>query len=606
MATRDFLKYSDKICVLDYGGQYAHLITRRIRDIGVYCELKDGNTKSTELNEYKGIILSGGPSSIYEKGAPTVDKKIFDLGIPILGICYGHQIIAHILGGKVIPGKTKEYGFTNIEIKKKREIFDGLEDSEIVWMSHGDLVETVPNGFDIYADSRNCPVTAMGDNKKKIYGIQFHSEVTHTKKGNKIFENFIDICNCKKDWSIKNYVDLISDNIRENVEDKNVFMLLSGGVDSTVAFVLLNKVLGKEKVYGLHIDNGFMRKDESKYVKESLSKLGYDNFHVIDASSEFVEALKEVYEPEEKRNIIGNKFLDVQKRELKKIGLDPKKWILGQGTIYPDTIESKGTKNSHLIKTHHNRVPEILELIKQGRIVEPLEYLYKDEVRAVGKELGIPSELIDRHPFPGPGLSIRCLAAKEDANPKELDKINEKIRQTIPDKFSFKVLPIKSVGVQGDGRSYKNCVCIFEKGQSTKEELNKVSTEIINKVHELNRVLYLVHPNVVDEVHIKKSYVTKNRLDLLREVDSYVNNIIRESGEYKTIWQFPVVILPIGNKHNESIVLRPIESSEAMTASFVLLNKDSEKKIVEEIKRLDIDYVMYDITNKPPGTIEWE
>jgi len=586
------------IAILDFGSQYSHLISRRVRELGVYAEIFTPDVSLDALKGRKGIILSGGPRSVYEEGSPQVDPKIFGLGIPILGVCYGHQLFAYNLGGKVLSGKTKEYGFTELALEDSK-LFKGLQRKEVVWMSHGDYVDQAPPGFRITATSEGCPITGMSDESRDFYGIQFHPEVTHTKCGMTVLKNFIfDICKAEKDWSISGYIHTISKEIKEKVGDRKVFLLVSGGIDSTVCFALLNKVLGKERVYGLHIDNGFLRKHESKNIKGDLSKLGFDNLHVVDAEDVFLSALRDVYEPEQKRRIIGQKFIDVQRDSLEKLGLDPEDWVVAQGTIYPDTIESMGTKHADLIKTHHNRVAIIQEMIEQGSLIDPIAYLYKDEVRELGEELGLPKEAVWRHPFPGPGLSIRCLCSDGTEQAPSSLIFEEICREN---GLSGSILPIRSVGVQGDCRTYRNPAAIS--GDVHWDSLERISTEITNRAHEVNRVVVTL--KACDDISLKKAYLTKERLDLLREIDVIVNRIMKEEGLQDEIWQFPIVLIPLGDR-NESVVLRPISSKEAMTARFFDLGDKVRRRIVKELSHLPIDCIYYDVTNKPPATIEWE
>ncbi|MFC1691181.1 glutamine-hydrolyzing GMP synthase [Nanoarchaeota archaeon] len=596
----------DKILVMDFGGQYAHLIANRIRRLNVYSEIVHNDISIDELQkpEIKGIILSGGPTSVFDDNAPKPDKKLFQLDKPILGLCYGQQLMAHELNGKVESGKKREYGSARIDIKNKNDLFQGLNDSETVWMSHGDNVEEIPKGFEILASTADCPVAGMGNGK--YFGLQFHPEVTHTPNGMKILENFVNICKAKKEWTMKNFANEKIEEIKKQANEKNVFLLVSGGVDSTVGFVLLNKALGAERVHGLHIDNGFMRKDESILVKESLAH--YPNLHIYDASDEFLDSVKDVYDPEEKRKIIGKKFVEVAHEQLKNLKLDPNKWILGQGTIYPDTIESAGTKHAALIKTHHNRVEEIQKLIEEGKVIEPINQLYKDEVRALGRELGIKDELIDRHPFPGPGLAVRCLCAEKEDEVENKEELEKGISKIIKENLSFVILPLKSVGVQGDNRTYAHpCVIV---GDAKWDELEEISTNITNKFKDINRVIKLIRLKggiKRDNIKIKKAYLTEDRLDLLREADSIVNKIINEKNLLNKIWQFPVVLIPLQLSDGESIVLRPVYSQEAMTAKFADIDIKIVEEMADKILELDgIDAVFYDITHKPPGTIEWE
>ncbi|MBN2422843.1 glutamine-hydrolyzing GMP synthase [Candidatus Woesearchaeota archaeon] len=589
---------NNKICILDFGSQYTHLIARRIRELNVYSEIKNLDININELKDYRGIILSGGPDSVYRENSLKTNKEIFNLGIPVLGICYGMQLMGFFLNGKVIPGKTKEYGLTKISIIKNSPLLNNLDKEETVWMSHGDCVAKAPEDFEILAKTSDGINAAIGNINNNLYGIQFHPEVVHTVNGMQILKNFvIKICKCEQEWDMSNYLKQISDEIILKTTNKNVFMLVSGGVDSTVCFALLEKVLGKDRVYGLHIDNGFMRKNESMLVKDCLEKLGFSNFHVADYSDEFIRAVENIADPEEKRKRIGNKFIEVQLKELKKLKLDENNWILGQGTIYPDSIESSGTEHSDLIKTHHNRVEIIQKLIEQNKVIEPIANLYKDEVRKLGELIGLPHDLVWRHPFPGPGLAIRCLCS--DGKHEKSSKINSYIGN-----YESGVLPVKSVGVQGDERSYKHCAYLT--GKTDWDSLEKISVHLTNNFFDINRVVLQLYPEKKYELKPKRAFLTKPRLDLLKEIDFKVNSIAKKYNLIKEIWQFPIIIIPVGFKYFESVVLRPICSKEAMTADFYKMNKNILNEIIEEISQFGIDCIFYDITNKPPATIEWE
>ena len=597
----------DKIAILDYGSQYTHLIATRIRRLGVYSEILDPTATKEQLSVYKGIILSGGPASVYEKDAPSVDPEIFKLGIPILGICYGHQLMTHILGGKVEPGKGvgAEFGKAEILIKKPVGIFaDFLTGMKTqVWMSHGDKVTKLPAGFEILASSDDDEYSAVGDISRNFYGIQFHTEVKHSTKGEQILLNFLKICNARRDWDLKNFIDSEVEKIRTQVGDKKVFLMISGGVDSTVAFVLLNKALGPNRVYGLFVDTGFMRENERVEVETSLREIGVDNLHVYDATEEFYTALEGIAEPEKKREIIGRVFLEVQKKVSSDLKLDPENWLLAQGTIYPDTIESGGTKNSSKIKTHHNRVPEIEKLIAEGKIIEPLKDLYKDEVREVGQKLGLHPRMVWRHPFPGPGLAVRILCAAESDLPENSAQLDHDINTFLLTKNSHlkaQTLPIKSVGVQGDFRTYRHPVLLS--GPADWSELGALSPAITNKFDQINRVLYLITDDITPT--FSPASLTKQRSASLRMADKIAMDWLREIDEYKNVWQMPVVLIPI---NGDAIVLRPIVSEEAMTANFAQLPMEKVKELAAKIMASgQISAVMYDVTNKPPATIEWE
>ncbi len=605
----------NKIAILDFGSQYTHLIATRIRRLGVYSEILDPTSASAEaLKAYKGIILSGGPASVYEAGSPTVDPEVFALGIPVLGVCYGHQLLTHLLGGTVEPGEGqgREFGKAEITIQKNEGLFAGFEpgDKTQVWMSHGDRVTRLPEGFEILASSADDKYSAVGDVSRNFYGLQFHPEVTHSEKGTKIYSNFLDLCGIERDWDLGNFIDYSVSETQRLVADRNVFMLISGGVDSTVAFVLLVKALGPERVYGLFVDTGFMRAGEREQVEKALRDEGIQNLHVYEGSAEFTEALAGVYEPEKKREIIGRVFLEIQKKVAEKLGLNPDHWMLGQGTIYPDTIESGGTKNSAKIKTHHNRVPEIEALIKQGRVLEPLKDLYKDEVREVGEKLGLPPSLVWRHPFPGPGLAVRILCARTEDWPENHEALQEKINDFLQEKgsaLSAHILPLKSVGVQGDFRTYRHPLALT--GATTWEQLVLLAPALTNRFPEINRVLYTFAPQAITQLSITPGDLNPARIKTLQTADLLAMTWLKEIGQDRAVWQMPTVLLPlsINAPGKESLVLRPIVSEEAMTAHFAQLPMDSLALLTGALLQdSQISGVFYDVTNKPPATIEWE
>ncbi len=372
------------IVILDFGGQYAHLIARRVRECGAFSMILPPETSAADLKEAAGIILSGGPQSVYDTGSPQADKDILSLGIPVLGICYGHQWLAHALSGTVTAGTTKEYGHTDIRTVGGGSLLKGLPDGFTVWMSHGDEVTALPAGFQTIATSDSCGCAAMEDTARNFFGVQFHLEVAHTQFGTQILKAFVDLCD-HAPWSVHGFAERISAEVLKEVGDKKVFMMVSGGVDSSVAFTLLNKVLGPARVTGLLVETGLMRKSEAGNIVQALRDLGVTNLFVEDASDQFFAGLNGVCEPEAKRKIIGDTFLDVQKNVSIEMGLRMQDgWMLGQGTIYPDTIETGGTKHADQIKTHHNRVEAVQKLIEAGMVIEPLKELYKDEVRELG------------------------------------------------------------------------------------------------------------------------------------------------------------------------------------------------------------------------------
>jgi GMP synthase (glutamine-hydrolysing) len=597
------------IVVLDSGGQYAHLIGNRVRRLGAFSEIRVAETPAKDLEGAAGIILSGGPQSVYEKGSPQPDRGIFDLGVPILGICYGHHWIAHALGGEVKPGGKKEYGHADIDVVEPDSVlFRGLPHSFGVWMSHGDEVTRLPEGFRRTAYSETCRIASYADDERRIFGVQFHLEVTHTQHGMEILKRFVDLCH-PEPWSMESYSEHIGTALKREVGDRKVFMLVSGGVDSTVAFTLLNELLGKERVQGLLVDTGLMRKDEVKNIRAAFDRLGITNLHIEDASEEFFAALKGVYDPEEKRKRIGNTFLSVQRRVSEKMGLTGGKrlaasdkqndvWLLGQGTIYPDTIETKGTKHADHIKTHHNRVEAIAKMMEAGLVVEPLRDLYKDEVRILGEELGLPHEFVWRHPFPGPGLGVRILCAEEESFPGEIGTVEA----------PHLTLPVRSVGVQGDGRTYRHAVALFSDDRKVSDIHRKMATTIPNTVPAFNRVVFCTSHSKPPSIVFTPGFCSKERADVLREADAVVDEELKRADLYETVWQFPVVLLPFGTeKRGQSIVLRPVESQEAMTANAAPLPDAVLSRMTERLLGLPgIDMVFLDLTSKPPATIEWE
>jgi GMP synthase (glutamine-hydrolysing) len=508
-----------KILILDFGSQYTQLIARKIRESKVYCEIYPFNSPIEKIKNFNpdAVILSGGPSSVYDKGAPAISKEIFQLGVPFLGICYGMQIMAYLLNGEVEPAKGREYGHSMLGIIKESRLFKGCEKSSLVWMSHGDVIVKIPPGFAVTAQTENCSAAAFENAGKKFYGLQFHPEVAHTACGQKILDNFLfDIVKAKGDWELDDFISGKVEEIRGVAGGSMAICALSGGVDSTVAAVLANKAIG-ERLKCIFVDNGLLRETEAKsvmkYYKDNLNL----NVKLVNASDLFLKALKDVTDPEKKRKIIGKLFIEIFEEEAKKIkGVN----FLVQGTLYPDVIESvKVFGASSIIKSHHNvgGLPKKLNL----KLIEPLRELFKDEVRIIGKNIGIPEEIIKRQPFPGPGLAIRIIG--------EIDK---------------------------------------------------------------------------------------KRLDILRKADAIVTEEIRKAGLYDKIWQSFPVLIPVktvgvmGDKRSyESVIaIRAVNSADGMTADFVKLDYDILRKcsarIISEIK--GINRVVYDITSKPPSTIEWE
>lgn len=573
-----------QIVVLDAGGQYCHLIARKVRELGVYAEVRLSETPSSELAHVRGVIISGGPSSVYDPASPTVDPAIFTLGRPVLGICYGQQIMAHALGGTVRKGEKGEYGLAALEVEESSDpLFSGLAGVQQVWMNHRDAVAALPQGFRVTGRTACCAAAAIAAPERGFYGVQFHPEVVHTTRGVEYLANFVfRVCGCVKDWDPRHRAPVIEREIRECVGPRNVFFFVSGGVDSSVAFALSTRALGQERVRGVYVDTGLMREGETEFVA-SLPGVTVEH-----AEEQFLSALTGVTDPERKRHIIGEQFVLVQQRIFESRHLSDESWILGQGTIYPDTIESGGAKHAAVIKTHHNRVAGIQKLIECGRIVEPLKSLYKDEVRQVGRELNLPPELLDRHPFPGPGLAIRCLCSEFGAP----------VRAT-EDGF---VIPVNSVGVLGDARSYAPVLAIDAL------DLER-ATELTNRLTGMNRVIAVVKTRApLAGLEVRACGLTAERITILRRADAIVRRISHDSGYDREVWQFPVILIPFGTKHaTESIVLRPVHSVDGMTAQAVTMPPDLLDEMTARLMDLpQIAGVFYDLTHKPPGTIEWE
>lgn len=495
----------EKVLILDFGGQYSQLIARRVRDCNVFCEIKSYKTSAEEIGHagYKGIIFSGGPNSVYEPKAPKCDPGVFDLGVPVLGICYGAQLMAHTLGGTVKSSQVREYGKTPVSFAANTRLFAGLSSSSVCWMSHTDYISKVPEGFSITGYSENCPVAAMENAQRNLYAFQFHPEVEHTEQGGDMLKSFLyQICGCSGDWVMSSFVQNTIKRLREEIGDSKVLCGLSGGVDSSVAAVLVHKAVGKQLTC-IFVDHGLLRKNEGDEVEQIFRKQFDMNLVRVDAQEQFLNKLTGVSEPEGKRKIIGEEFIRIFEKEAKKIGhVD----FLCQGTIYPDVVES-GAGEAAVIKSHHN-VGGLPEDIGFTGIIEPLRDLFKDEVRRVGLELGIPPFLVWRQPFPGPGLAVRVmgditrekLEILKDADAIFREEIaNAGLERSINQYFAV-LTGIKSVGVMGDGRTYDNTIAL--RGVTTTdfmtadwaripyEVLEKVSSRIINEVDHVNRVVY--------------------------------------------------------------------------------------------------------------------
>ena len=608
------------IAVLDFGGQYAHLIANRIRRLHVYARTLPPDAEASDFADADGIILSGGPASVYDEDSPSFNQAVLESGKPILGLCYGHQLLCHSLGGRVELGETMEYGAAQLEVVSPTGVLQGLSRRERIWMSHRDTVTGLPPGFEALASTDDCPIAVMADDDRKIFGMQFHPEVTHTESGMRILENFVDLCGSERDWTMENFIRDSMEALEGKIGDRKVFLLVSGGVDSTVCFLLLNKALGIDRVQGLHIDNGFMRLGETALVERLLRDSGFTNLEVVDASADFLAAVDGIADPEEKRRRIGTEFIEVRDRVLDQLGMDPDEWLLGQGTLYTDTIESGGTDHAEVIKTHHNRVGVIEQLLAEGKVVEPLDQLYKDEVRELGGALGLPHHLVWRHPFPGPGLAVRALCVNgepEETAPAEAEAAAEEIAARFG--LDAHILPLRSVGVQGDGRTYAHPAVLTGKdgdnrsvmpqqGGVSWSSLEKLSTELTNSVSQINRVIVQLGPERPLHQSLKTAYLTRQRLDLLRQADDLVMTALQQHNLMERVTQMPTVLLPLSSDGiDESVVLRPITTDDFMTARFDQLPGEFLEEVTAGLLGLNgIEAVYYDVTNKPPGTVEWE
>ena len=603
----------DRIAVIDFGGQYAHLIATKVRRRGVLAEIRQPEDPIDAFLDYRGIIISGSPSLASQGEDSDYTKEIYDLEMPILGFCFGHQEIARHYGGRIVHGG-REWGRADLHVATDHDLFRGLGPVEPVWMSHYDsVVEVGPEfqelGYTITAEgSPDHRYAAIGSDTLRRYGFQFHPEVDDTVRGEDMIANFVfGICGCSVSWSMDAFVEDQRRKVSEQVGERSVFLLASGGVDSTVAATVIGQSLGPERLHLLHVDNGLMRKDESRQVLELFKQLGLDqNLHFVDASDIFLEALAPSIEPERKRRIIGDTFVQVFREKARELGVEDH--LLGQGTIYPDTIETGATKRSDTIKTHHNRVPVIEEMIARGTVVEPLAELYKVEVRELGERLGIPREALWRHPFPGPGLGVRLLCSDGVPDIEGLDGTTDSVPATAA-RFGLEalVLPIRSVGVKADLRAYEHPVLLS--GSASWATLLDAASTLTAEIPGINRCIWNLGPDVPAAVRPIAAGVSRERLDVLRDADHIVMEALKRHGLYDDIWQCPTVLVPIDvtGRGGELVVVRPIRSQRAMTASPVELPTEVLDDLRGQILGLaGVSSLALDITSKPPGTIEWE
>jgi GMP synthase (glutamine-hydrolysing) len=602
----------ERIAVVDFGGQYAHLIATKVRRQHVLAEIRQPEDPVEAFAGLKGVILSGSPS-LASGDEGGFNRAILDLDVPILGFCFGHQEIAKRYGGRVEHCRS-EYGPARLELIGPSPVFAGLPREQTVWMSHQDTVVAVGDGFREVGVSRDRDGTvhrfaAIADDARRRYGFQYHPEVDDTEHGEAMIRNFVfEVCGCRGDWTMARRIDEDLAAIRAEVGRRHVFLLASGGVDSTVCARLLGRALDPTQLHLLHIDNGLMRLDESRQVLAEFERAGLGrNLRFVDASDRFLAALDGVIEPERKRRIIGDTFIQVFEAEAGRLDLGD--MLLAQGTIYPDTIETGGTRRADTIKTHHNRVPVIEAMIAAGRVIEPIRDLYKVEVREMAEALGIAPALVWRHPFPGPGLGVRLLCSDgrlpDGHDPARTQPAID--RELAGTGLTGHVLPVRSVGVKADLRTYEQPVALT--GTASHDTLVAVAAEIYGRVPGVNRCVLDLSGRGFGRAAPRAAGVTRGRLDLLRQADAIVMGAVERHGLMRAIWQFPTVMLPltIDGRGDELVILRPVRSERGMTARPAPLPAAFIGEVREAILALPrVSGLVLDLTTKPPGTIEWE
>ncbi|MBU0978647.1 MAG: glutamine-hydrolyzing GMP synthase [Patescibacteria group bacterium] len=602
------------VAILDAGAQYGKVIDRRVRSLHVESIMLPMNTPTHQLNKYSAIIISGGPESVYSKSAPKFDPRVLKLNKPILGICYGMQLMVHLLGGKVEALDRREDGPCTIQVNPKSKLFASLKSKQQVLMSHGDSITQLPAGFTAIAHSGQI-VAGIEGQDGRLFGVQFHPEVDLTPNGLIILQNFLfKIAKLSGNFTIKDRVGQAIKDIRQQVGQKQVLVLVSGGVDSTVCATLLRQALKPDQIKAIHIDNGFMRQNESAGVKLALEKQGIQ-LKVISASTEFFKQLHRVTHPETKRHRIGDTFMRVTKQAIKDLGLGDDS-MLAQGTLRPDLIESASkiaSRQANAIKTHHNDSPTVRKLRQSGRVIEPLSDYHKDEVREIGRQLGLPPSLVWRQPFPGPGLAIRLLCAQKPYMLPNFKTIQHQLDQFSTPQITATLLPARTVGVQGDGRTYSYFVGLS--GERSWSTLLKLAKEIPKQIRQINRVIYIFGDQLKSPVtQITPTYVTPENITQLRQADYIVNQILIEFNLVRKLSQVPVISFPIGFDQPgcRSIAIRTFMTNDFMTGVPALPGQDMPmqalNKMVKQILKQvpGIARVAYDLTSKPPGTTEWE
>ncbi|GHU37055.1 putative GMP synthase [glutamine-hydrolyzing] [Clostridia bacterium] len=628
---------TEKVAILDCGGQYTKVIDRKVRELGVKSDIFPVTAGTDELAGYHALILSGGPASVYDADAPKYNKDIFTLGLPVLGICYGFHLTNLHFGGSVKPGIKNEYGQAEVDIDVSSPLFSGLSVREKVLMSHGDSVETLAPGFTVTAKTGDV-IAAIYNSELKIAAVQFHPEVDLTVHGIEILDNFLrKICGFKETYALGDRVQTSVDMIRSKVGNANVMVLVSGGVDSMVTAALLLKALPADKIYAIHVDHGFMRKNESDITCENLKKLGFKNLVRVNAFDKFMNTkvevsegvvlgpLSEATDPEEKRKIIGSMFIEVTREAAEGFGLDFSKTYIAQGTLRPDLIESGNpdvSKLANKIKTHHNDVDIVRQARARGMIVETNWDWHKDEVRQVARMIGVEEEIASRQPFPGPGLAVRIICGGNiNAASEENASRFAEFFESGGAGFTAQIAPISSVGVQGDMRSYKSLALLAGNGIKSTDfsRLLALTTEIPNKLNFINRVVYALNRDKIDKLTRFDMRLSEESTSVLREADAIVTseiyNNLRDEGKPNKINQYFAVLLPFaeeGSGKKYSAVIRAVVTTDFMTARAAVPGEDIPLTVFERIvERIEkecpaVDIVMYDVTGKPPATVEWE
>lgn len=638
---------SSQVAILDAGAQYGKVIDRRVRELGVESVLLPLDTPAGELQDYAAIIISGGPQSVYGTEAPKYDPALLTTTQPILGICYGMQLLVHADGGVVEKKSRREDGPCQISVQSTSLLFSGLTAQQNVLMSHGDTVEQPPVGYSVIAESDGL-ISAIEDPVKKRYGVQFHPEVDLTEHGQTVLSNFLfKIAQVPATYTVEDREALAISYIRNTVGDHKVLVLVSGGVDSTVCAALLSKALQPDQIIALHVDNGMMRFQESQQVKAALEALGV-TLTVVDATSDFQDAtttltnkktgesklvgpLKTTTDPQEKRQIIGDTFIKVAKDYLASLQLDLDNVFLAQGTLRPDLIESASThisKNADTIKTHHNDTDVVRALRDRGRVIEPLAEYHKDEVRKLGEQLGLPAEIVWRQPFPGPGLGIRILCATEPYVTAEYDSVLAQLQAQVPAPYKVTLLPVRTVGVQGDGRTYSYVAALSSDQDFTSilptewASIMQLARELPKHVHQINRVVYMFGPAVAKPIKIiTPTYVNAESVTQLQLADKVVNDVLFKHDLLLPLSQVPVVLVPVdvdgGERQTDTTAKRCVAIRTFITNDFMTgipatpgkeMPLDALAEMVTGIQKEtpNLSRVLYDLTSKPPGTTEWE